>query len=244
MDKGSGGMYEKGFIALWRSLMKWKWYKSPNVKNLFIHMLLRANYEDGYWDGRKIPRGSFVSSIGNLAEETGLTVDEVRTALKKLLEEEVTKQSTNKYSIYTVVNYELYQDVSQSNPKQNPSNAQTIPNLFPTIEQRNKENKETNIYDGDSRACDIAVKLFNSYWDRKPSEDDIDRVWNLISDFDRGNVCVSEDKEQLLEYAFRSSASANVRNWNYIVGILDNLRARNIHTIDEAYEYEIQTGKG
>ena len=83
---------------------------------------------------------SFVSSIDILASETGLTSDEVRTAIKHLISTgELTKQSTNKYTLFSVVNYDLYQPVSQAEPKQAPSYSQSIPN-----NRRNKEYKEIN----------------------------------------------------------------------------------------------------
>lgn len=131
------------YIKLYRAMFEWEWYRSINTKVLFIHMLLKANWKEGKFEGKIIPRGSFVSSIKKLSEETELTNDEVRTALNKLLKtKEITKQSTNKFTVFTVVNYELYQGSSQAEPNQNPSNSQTIPKLFPTIEEKKEGKKE------------------------------------------------------------------------------------------------------
>lgn len=131
-----------GFICLFRNFLEWGWYTDINTKVLFIHMLLKANWKEGNFKGTTIPRGSFVSSIAKLAEETGLTNDEVRTAISHLVHTgEVTKRSTNRYTVFTVVNYVLYQDI----PEQSPSSAQPIPKLFPTIEQRNKGTKEQDL---------------------------------------------------------------------------------------------------
>ncbi len=102
-------------------------------------MILKANWKEGRFRDITVPRGSFVSSIAKLAEETGLTNDEVRTAISHLINtKEVTKQSTNKYTVFTVVNYSFYQD----NPNRLPSGSQSIPVLFPTIEQSNKGTKK------------------------------------------------------------------------------------------------------
>ena len=70
-----------GHIKLFRKFLDWGWYQDINTKVLFIHMLLKANWKDGKFMGTTVPRGSFVSSIRNLAYETGLTEREVRTGI-------------------------------------------------------------------------------------------------------------------------------------------------------------------
>ena len=81
------------YIKLSRNILDWEWYSDINTCRLFIHMLLRANWTEGKFRGTTVPRGSFISSIGKLAEETQLTTDEVRTAIKHLMTtHEVTKQ--------------------------------------------------------------------------------------------------------------------------------------------------------
>ena len=109
-----------------------------NTSRVFIYMLLRANWKNGKFKGVEIPRGSFVASIASIAQGTGLTVDEVRTSIKHLISSQsITKQSTNKYTVFTVLNYGLYQDVSQTNPNQVPSYSQSIPN-----DRRKEEGKK------------------------------------------------------------------------------------------------------
>lgn len=99
-----------GHIIIERKILEWEWYRNINTCRLFIHMLLKANWKEGKFEGQVIPRGSFVSSISRLASETDLTPREVRTALEHLKATgEVTIKSHNKYSIYKVNNYSLYQ---------------------------------------------------------------------------------------------------------------------------------------
>lgn len=132
------------YIRLNRKILGWGWYTDINTCRLFIHMLLRANWKEGYFRGTTVPRGSFVSSIGKLSEETQLTPDEVRTAIKHLIStKEITKQSYNKYTVFTVKNYDLYQSV----PSKIPDSSQAIPNLFPTIEEKKEGNikEDTNV---------------------------------------------------------------------------------------------------
>ena len=62
----------------------WEWYENTNVFRLFYHCLLHTNLEDKRYCGKEIKAGQFVSSRARISAETGLTVDQVRTALKKL----------------------------------------------------------------------------------------------------------------------------------------------------------------
>lgn len=131
------------YIKLSRKMLEWEWYKNVNTKTLFIHMLLKANWKAGKFEGVIIPRGSFVSSISHLSKETNLTVDQVRTAISHLIStNEITKQTYPKFTVFTLVNWELYQNV----PSTFPSESQASPKRVPTIEERKKERiKEKNI---------------------------------------------------------------------------------------------------
>jgi len=50
-----------GFVKLYRSMLKWEWYDDINVKVLFLHLLLKANYEDKRWRGIEIKKGEIVT---------------------------------------------------------------------------------------------------------------------------------------------------------------------------------------
>ena len=89
---------------------------------LFIHCLLKANWQEKAWKGETIRRGQFVTSLSKLAEETGLTIRQTRTALSHLEKTgELTSQTNAKRRIITVNNYEKFQGAT----KQSPSNRQT-----------------------------------------------------------------------------------------------------------------------
>lgn len=92
----------------------WEWYENTNVFRLFYHCLLHTNLEDKRYCGKEIKAGQFVSSITRISAETGLTESQVRTALKKLKETGyISTKSTNKYTIYTVNEYQKYIDCGQ-----------------------------------------------------------------------------------------------------------------------------------
>lgn len=101
--------------------------------------------------GETIPRGSFVTSLDSLAKELGLSVQEIRTALKHLISTgELTSKSTNKYRIITVVNYEMYQQVNKQPNSPLTGNQQATNNQLTTIEEyieykTNKEYKNNSV---------------------------------------------------------------------------------------------------
>lgn len=92
----------------------WEWYENTNVFRLFYHCLLHTNLEDKRYCGKEIKAGQFVSSITRISAETGLTESQARTALKKLKDTGyISTKSTNKYTIYTVNEYQTYIDCGQ-----------------------------------------------------------------------------------------------------------------------------------
>ena len=95
--------------------MEWEWYKDEHTKNFFFHCILKANWKECKFKGIIIERGQFVASLPVLSDELSLTVNEIRTAIKHLKSTgEITVKTYPKFSIFTVVNYDLYQCESQA----------------------------------------------------------------------------------------------------------------------------------
>ena len=131
---------DEGYIRIDRKILAWEWYGNINTKVLFFHMLLKANWTEGKFEGSLIPRGSFVSSIKKLALETGLTDNEIRQAIKHLKSTgEITSKSTNKFTVFTIKNYDLYQSDNKQKHKRVTNESQTINKPLTTIEKE-KEN--------------------------------------------------------------------------------------------------------
>ena len=152
------------YIKLNRSILKWEWFSDINTSRLFIYMLLRANWADEKFKGVVIPRGSFISSIGKLAEATDLTEREIRTAISHLKSTgEVTSKSTNRFTVFTVVNYCLYQASDKQGDIQATSKRQANDKLTTTIEEYKeyKEKKKPPI---------SPVNRFDDFWSAYPKK--------------------------------------------------------------------------
>ena len=148
-------MPSESFIKLYRQIMNWEWYHDINTFRLFVHLLLKANYEQGRWQGVLIQRGQHVTSRDKLAKETGLSVQQVRTSLTKLKStNEITMTTTKTYTLITIVKYSDFQSSKekrnqasnqvsnfQATKKQPTSNQQVT-----TIKERKEEKEEKRIY--------------------------------------------------------------------------------------------------
>lgn len=133
---------EGSYIKINRSLLKWEWYGDINTARLFIHMLLKANWKNENYKGTTVPRGSFISSLPQLSQETKLSVRTVRTCLEHLKSTgEVTVKSNNKYSVFTVNNYCAYQSSDRQTGSRVTGNRQATDTL---INKRSKEGEEVN----------------------------------------------------------------------------------------------------
>lgn len=133
---------DEGYIKIHRKLINWEWYSNKNDRLVWLHCLLKANWNNGYFEGKEIPRGSFVTSYKNLAKEIGISVQQLRTSLNHLKStHNLTSKTNNQYSIITINNYDLYQATNKQDNKRLTNEQQTINNNIRNIEE--KEYKET-----------------------------------------------------------------------------------------------------
>ena len=104
-----------GYVAIDRKILDWKFYTVPNALCLWILLLVKANWKDCYFKGRKIPRGSLVTSIDSLSESTALSPNTVRKYLQMFEDDgQIARERTNKYTLITIVKYDEYQRCSST----------------------------------------------------------------------------------------------------------------------------------
>lgn len=135
---------DEGYLKIYRKMMSWGWYKDIVVKTLFLHCLLRANYQDTEWNGIKLKRGQFITSYKHMAEECGLSIKQVRRAISALIRtHEIVYEGHSKYSVVTVVAYDLYQQKGTiegtKEGKQRANKGQQIKNIKNSKEYKEKE---------------------------------------------------------------------------------------------------------
>ena len=133
------------FVKVYRKFTEWEWYDDINVSRVFLHLLITVNWTDKRWRGQVVKRGSITSSYEKLATETGLSVMQVRTAIKKLQSTgEITSKSSNKNTVFIVNNYDLYQVGNKQNNEPVTSKEQTDNIQITTTKESKEVKKEKN----------------------------------------------------------------------------------------------------
>lgn len=217
----SGGHW----IKLHRKISNWEWWDDVNTAHLFIHCLLRANFEDARWHGEVVKRGSFVTGREKLSKETGLTQQQVRTSLKKLQNTgEISVKSTNKYTVINICNYNDY----QINDKHyQPTNNQQVTNNQPTNNQqvttskKNKEIKKNKEYISTTITDAVSFYLEN-FGQLAPITAEEIIAW------------INDTNEELVLHAMKIAIDRNNRSWGYVKGILKNWQNKNVKTVQQA----------
>ena len=214
-----------GFILLYRQITEWEWYQNPNTFRVFLHILLKANFTDGRFEGREVKRGQLVTSLPKLSQQTKLTIQQVRTAIKHLISTgEITDEGTSQYRIITVVKYNEYQQDNRQNNRQVTDDQQTS-NRRSTDDQQ-------------------------QYNNNNKGKSDVDVVDNILS-LSPGEIATSIRRDQEIEDAARNvglivspsaimkardladryghdelieaiEAAVDVPKWSYVEGILRN----------------------
>ena len=155
-----------GWIKLHRELLSWEWYDDINTKCLFIHCLLRANHSDTEWRGHKIKRGQFLTSVDTLTRETGLSVSQIRTSLKKLIStNELASKSQARSTVITVVKYDSHQDSDKPDSKLMTMKSQADDNEIAT--DKNLRTKEPN---KDTVNSALKIEGFSHWWSTYPKK--------------------------------------------------------------------------
>ena len=141
---------DNGWIKLYRSSIQNPAFQKPHTWHYFQYCLLKANHTDKsiLWNKEEIiiERGCFITGRKEAAKETGLSQQNIRTALLTLhnlgMIEKSTIKSTSKYTYIKVCNYDTYQQQDiQSNQQ---INQQLTSNQPATNQQLTTNNNDKN----------------------------------------------------------------------------------------------------
>ena len=159
-----------GFIKIHRKLLEWGWFSSPTVLSTFLFLLLTANYSEGYYKGVLIKRGQAVFGYQSIANKTGISIQQARSAIEKLKKTgEITVWTNRQFSVATIEKWELYQSDDQQTDNKRITNDQQTDNRRLTDDQQTdniiqeikKERKEEYIASKPIN-FDAIVGLFNA----------------------------------------------------------------------------------
>lgn len=142
-----------GWIKISRDIINWEWFDTPGMVQLFIYLLVKANYADKEWHDVIVRRGQLVTSVAKISADTGLSTQVVRTCLNRLKSTNtITIKTTNKYTIVTINRYDDYQSYdacdigadNKENNKQITNDQQTNNNQLTTTKEIKESKKDNN----------------------------------------------------------------------------------------------------
>lgn len=117
-----------GWASVHRSILDNPKYKDPDVKALWIELILRAQYEDKWVSHNNqrifVKRGQFLTGRKTLSESTGVQESKIQRILKRWEnEQQIEQQTFSKYRLISITNYHSYQNgEQQSDGKVNTTN--------------------------------------------------------------------------------------------------------------------------
>lgn len=147
----------RGFVKDYRKSLDHPLFKRPLIWHFWNYCRLRANHKDNVMDFNGQPfsveRGSFVTSVRNAAKDTGLTEQNIRTAIKTLVNHKMIEKSTQtltqQATIIKVVRFDFYNSsenttntVSNTAPTQHQHSTNTV--LTTNNNVKNEDNEENN----------------------------------------------------------------------------------------------------
>ena len=127
----------RGYIKIWRKISDSGLFQLHGAFVMFVYMLTEATHKPTRFGTVDLQRGQLCTGRHKLAAAIGLTEQKARTCLDHLHElEMITSESTNKYTIYTIVNYNNYQGFELEQPADQPTDNQQVTNKQPTDNQQ------------------------------------------------------------------------------------------------------------
>lgn len=144
----------KGWIKLHRAFLEWEWFDRPEMVQIYLYLILKANRSAKQWEGITIQPGQLVTSVKSISKDTNLSAQTVRTCLNRLKStSEITSESTNRYTIVTICKYGDYQEEEnaankhsndQANKQATNKQQTTNKQLTTNKNNKNQKNKESN----------------------------------------------------------------------------------------------------
>ncbi len=200
-----------GYIKLYRQSIDNKWLQHGDLWRFWCYCLLKATYRpyEELVGLQRVPveRGQFIFGRKVAAKELKMSEQTVRTLLAKLIGwQNLTIKSTSKYSIVTIVNWELYQSTDGESTIKS-TNSQPASNQQVTTNKKGNKGKKKKT----SSASDDSFDVFwVTYPNKKDKKKAIERWDKIKPDDDMAQVIIDGLKAEI---SWRSIQQGWVADW-------------------------------
>jgi len=163
---------DKWWIKLFRQFTDRERYDDVNVSRVFLHLLLTVNHKEKKRRWITVKRGEIITSTEKLSWSVNLSIQQVKTVLKKLKKtNEIVVVATSEYTSITLVNYWRFQDKdAESNQQITSEQPASNQQVTTTKECKNEKKLFTNVNNRDDLSDDLKKNIcdFISYrWSGK-----------------------------------------------------------------------------
>ena len=98
-----------GFIKLYRKVLDWGYFEDSHMVHMLVYMLLSSSFKDQKYRGVEIKKGQILTSLGVIHRKTNMSLQTIRTCLKKMERDGIIEQKTTKeWRLITICNYDNY----------------------------------------------------------------------------------------------------------------------------------------
>lgn len=144
---------DDGWIKVHRCAIEHAIFQDDWLWRLWCWCLLKANHQDGNFQGTVVPRGSFITGKLRASEELGVTQSKWWRGVQRLASPDyacIHASANNRWTMITIVNYGTYQ--AEESRKQTRANNQRTTNEQPTkpIEEQQEQEEVREVGRGPS----------------------------------------------------------------------------------------------
>lgn len=247
-----------GYIKLFRRIIEWEHFGEPTVLQVWLAILLNCNWQEGWFQGKKVNQGEWITSVNTLHEITSLSHNTIKRALNKLEKSgEITKESNKSYTKIRVNNFLKYNSEGSSN-LDNPTDERSNEPINQVDDHniRNIENKKVRNFDNVVAIEQLPIKGISDWFinetDSKWKEqtirtlglDDERQLYEFFDAFEteliaQGKLSIPSNDAKS---HFVNLTRKKIKNKNYENNQRGSRRAKTVHSdpreiVDFAFKY-------
>ncbi len=200
-NEGGGVICIDGWIKLHRKLLDNPIFDKPELLQLFIYCLLKANHEPQniIFNGQEIEilAGQFITGRAVMAKDLGQKPITTYKRLKILKNIEILNiESNNRFTLVTVVNYGMYQSEEIKRNSKSNNKGTTREQLGNTNKNDKNDKNDKNIYS--SSHMTMAEKLKSFILSNNPGAKTPDDLSKWAAEFERMERLDKRSPEQIV----------------------------------------------
>lgn len=189
----------EGWISIHRKIKNSNWYKDSQYVHLWLHLLLSACYKDtDVKVGNNIihlKRGQLLTSRKSLESDVHIQESKIYRILKCFEnEQQIEQQKNRKYTIISIINYDMYQ--------QNEQQFDCLLN-----KKRTTAEQSTNTYNNNNKYYSILLNKYKenppkNFWEKLHKINNIKKTkeYKMLNEDERNDLFIKLHEIKITKY--------------------------------------------